>query len=331
VAEAAVKILAFFNNRGGVGKTALVSHLGWMLAERGVPTLLVDLDPQSNLSSIFLTEDELGGLWEKGKTILSAVRPMLDRSSDVTPAHLVAVNERLHLLPGDLGLSGYEDLFAENWSECLTGEVGAFRVISAFHRVMEEAARRSGAAVVLVDLGPSLGPLNRAALLAAELLVLPLAPDLFSIGGMKNLGPTLRNWRAGWEHRRARVETSSWSLPAGRMWPLGYVVLSFGARDSRPVQAYDAWLAQIPATFRQAVLGEPLADVPEVNADPYQLGALKHYRSLMPMAMTARKPMFLLRSADGARGAHLDAVQACYRDFHALAQRIGAELGVPVG
>jgi len=322
--------VAFFNNKGGVGKTALVSHLAWMFAERGLTVLAADLDPQANLSSMFVSEERLQALWKQKQTILASVQPLMTRSGDVEPAHLEHVAERLHLLVGDLGLSRFEDLLAENWSKCLTGEVGAFRVMSAFHRVMKEAAERVGATVVLIDLGPNLGPLNRAALLAADNLVLPVAPDLFSLQGMQNLGPTLREWRRGWEKRREELQSDGLDLPAGRMTPIGYVLMSFGVRDSRPVKAYDDWIQQIPAVYREAVLNEHPEHIPSPDADPFRLSALKHYRSLMPLAMTARKPMFLLKNADGARGAHLDAVHACYADFLALARQIGALLGLHV-
>lgn len=49
------------------------------------------------------------------------------------------------------------------------------------------------------------------------------------------------------------------------------------------------------------------------------LGMLKHYRSLMPLAMEARKPVFDLKAADGAISAHTNAVRAAYDDFAALA------------
>lgn len=322
--------VAFFNNKGGVGKTTLVSHLAWMYADRGIPVLAVDLDPQSNLSSMLLSDERLGRLWTEKKTILASVRPLLTRSGDITPAHAEPIARGLHLLVGDLGLSRFEDLLAENWSKCLTGEVGAFRVMSAFHRIMKEAATRLGAALVLIDLGPNLGPLNRAALLAADHLVLPIAPDLYSLQGMENLGPTLREWRKGWEKRRDELQDDVLDLPAGSMRPVGYVLMSFGVRDSRPVQAYEEWIDRIPSTYRSVVLGQADGPVPRPDADPFRLAALKHYRSLMPLAMTARKPMFLLKSADGARGAHLDAVRICYDDFLALARRIGAQVGIHV-
>lgn len=321
--------LAFFNNKGGVGKTSLVSHLAWMFADRGVPTLAVDLDPQSNLTSIFVTDERLKELWDGRQTVYAAVRPLVERSGDIAQAHVEPVAPNLHLLVGDLGLSRFEDLLAENWGRCLTGEVGAFRVMSAFHRLITEAATRVGAAIILIDMGPNLGPLNRAALLASDNLVLPIAPDLFSLQGMENLGPTLRDWRKGWNKRVEELDDLSVSVPKGQMDPIGYVLMSFGVRDSRPVKAYADWIAQIPRVYREVVLDQH-GHIPAPDHDPFRLAALKHYRSLMPLAMTARKPMFLLKQADGARGAHLDAVRACYEDFLHLARRIGDKLGVPV-
>jgi chromosome partitioning protein len=192
-----------------------------------------------------------------------------------------------------------------------------------------------GIGLALIDLGPNLGPLNRAALLAADHIVLPIAPDLFSLQGLENFGPALVDWRKGWRRRveeyRDQAETQSHlSLPAGRMEPVGYVLMSFGVRDNRPVKAYDNWTEKIPETYRSALLQEGSAEPLQSSGDPYQLAALKHYRSLMPMAMTARKPMFLLQSADGARGSHLDAVKKCYGDFLRLAQEIGRRVGIPV-
>ncbi len=322
--------ITFFNNKGGVGKTALVSHLAWMFAERGVPVLAVDLDPQANLTSMFVHDDRMQALWDERLTVFEAVRPLLERTGDVARAHVETIGQHLHLVCGDLGLSRFEDLLAESWAQCLTGEPGAFRVISAFHRIVADASERVGARLVIFDLGPNLGALNRAALLAAEGIVLPIAPDLFSLQGMQSLGPTLREWRRGWTKRVEELKDRSLDIPRGAMRPLGYVIMSFGVRDIYPVRPYDDWIAKVPEVFRQVVLGEPPGPAPATDADPYRLAALKHYRSLMPMAMSARKPMFLLRQADGARGAHLDAVSLCYRDFLGLARRLGDELGVSV-
>ena len=106
--------------------------------------------------------------------------------------------------------------------------------------------------------------------------------------------------------------------------------MSFGVRDQRPVQAYDNWLEKIPATYRRVILGEDDSGAPSVEEDPCRLAALQHYRSLMPLAMAAHKPMFALKPADGVRGAHLEAVHRCRDDFSALAERIASVIGIPI-
>ena len=95
----------------------------------------------------------------------------------------------------NMALSGFEDSLSEVWPKCLDGDERAFRVISAFWRVMQSGAAKHRADVILVDLGPNLGAINRAALIASDFVVIPLGPDLFSLQGLQNLGPTLRKWR----------------------------------------------------------------------------------------------------------------------------------------
>ena len=71
-----IPVLTFFNNKGGVGKTSLVYHLAWMYADLGVKVVAADLDPQANLTSMFLDEDHLETLWvERGrrKTVYGAL------------------------------------------------------------------------------------------------------------------------------------------------------------------------------------------------------------------------------------------------------------------
>jgi len=333
-----MKTVAFFNNRAGVGTTSLVYHLAHMFAEQRVPTLAVDLDPQANLSAMFLEEERIQSLSEEGATVISAIQPLIAGVGDIAAAHAEPIDTHLHLIVGDLRLSSLEDQLAESWGKCLGGDERAFRMTSAFHRLMQRAATACGARWILMDLGPNLGALTRAALIAVDHLVVPMAPDLYSIQGLENLGPTSRRWRDDWKKREGEapvVLDPPLDLPRGEMSPLGYVVMSFGVRDRRPVGAYDTWLDTIPRVFRQALLAlDDPTEVPSVADDPRCLAALRHYRSLMPMAKAAHRPMFALRTADGAIGAHQDAVRACYRDFLALARRIAAPLaaqGVDVG
>jgi len=181
-----VKTIALFNNKGGVGKTSLVYHLAWMYADLGLAVIAADLDPQANLSSMFLDEDRVEALWSDGnhaQMVYGAVQPLLEGTGDVATPHVERVAENLGLLVGDLTLSASEDELSSQWPACLDRQPRAFRVLSAFWRVIEQAARAQNAALVLIDMGPNLGAINRGAMISAEHVVIPLAPDLLLAAG----------------------------------------------------------------------------------------------------------------------------------------------------
>jgi chromosome partitioning protein len=321
-----MKTLAFFNNKGGVGKTTLIYHLAWMFSDMGKRVLVADLDPQANVTSMFLPESELEKLWDPDvdskQSIMAPISPLIRGLGDIGVAPVHSISGRLRLIPGDLNLSSFESKLSESWIKCLDRDEAAFRVTSAFHRLTRAAAKDFDADIILIDVGPNFGAINRAALISADAVVVPLAPDLFSIQGLRNLGPTLRRWREEWGERRTKNPEPSLELPVGKMMPLGYVVLQFGIRDSRPVKAYDKWSRRIPETFNAAVIGEDAQLQIDYGHDSNCLGLLKHYRSLMPMAMEARKPIFHLKAADGAIGAHTYSVKDCEVDFRSLAEAI---------
>lgn len=324
-----MKTVAFFNNKGGVGKTSLVYHLAWMFSDRGIKTLAVDLDPQANLTAMFLDEERLEVLWpddEHPDTIYGSIQPILRGTGDISQPHVEMITPQLGVIAGDLGLSRFEDKLSDAWPRCHNHDESAFRTMTAFHRLIQRGSEW-GAELVLIDVGPNLGAINRSALIASDQVCLPLAPDLFSLQGLKNLGPTLREWRSIWADLLTKAPADL-SMPKGAMQPIGYIVMQHGIRDSRPIKAYTRWMDRIPKIYRDAVLSEDTRTLPAVTQDPYCLSLLRHYRSLMPMAMESKKPIFFLKSADGAIGAHIDAVKSCYSDFHALAAQIAAKSGI---
>jgi cellulose biosynthesis protein BcsQ len=345
-----IPVIAFFNNKGGVGKTSLVYHLSWMFSDMGMRTLAADLDPQANLSSAFLTEDELEHLFDPDRanqpaTIYQALRPLIEGYGDVElpelyhpplvhppqaelpikeleSPELYHAGESLWLIPGDLLLSTFEDQLSETWPKCSSGDIRAFRVTSAFWRVMQMGAAKVDADLILVDVGPNLGAINRAALIASDHVVIPLAPDLFSLQGLRNLGPRLRAWRQDWQEKRNKFPGGNFGLPPAHTKPAGYVVQQQAVRLDRPVKAYARWMDRIPGLYRDSVLDCPAEPGVRVDNDPYCLAMLKNYRSLMPLAQEARKPMFHLKPADGAMGSHATAASDAFKDYERLARRI---------
>jgi len=318
-------VVTFFNNKGGVGKTSLVYHLSWMYAERRTRVVAVDLDPQANLTAAFLDEDALEGLWEDSEspnTIYRAVHPITGVGDLLVPT-LHKVTSDLYLLPGDVALSSFEDVLAEVWPSSMgdSNLFRPFRILSSFWHVMQQAAAKVEADVLLVDVGPNLGAINRSVLIATDFVIIPLGADLFSLQGLKNLGPKLREWRSLWKKRKDNWVNPAFDLPDGKMVPAGYLSQQHSVRLNRPVRAYDKWINRIPATYRESVLDEPAQNMAPAT-DPFCLGTIKHYRSLIPMAQEVRKPIFKLTSADGAIGSHANAVREAYEDFFVLSEKI---------
>jgi chromosome partitioning protein len=326
-----IPVLTFFNNKGGVGKTSLVYHLAWMLSEIGYIVLACDLDPQANLSSAFLDEDRLETLWNENKsaakgatTIFKCVEPLLSVGDLLAPS-LQKITPTLNLIPGDLALSGFEDTLSGEWPNALGSAnlYRPFRILTAFWTVMQMGAEQMDATVILADVGPNLGAINRSALIATDYVIVPLGADLFSLQGLRNLGPTLRRWRADWKRRRDNWSPPEFPLPEGKMEPLGYIVQQYSVRLSRPVKAYDKWVNRMPEQYGRSLLAREDGPFPSSPKEDDQcLATVKHYRSLVPMAQERRKPIFHLTSADGAIGSHAAAVNDARDDFRKLAKVI---------
>jgi cellulose biosynthesis protein BcsQ len=334
-----IPVLTFFNNKGGVGKTSLAYHISWMLSELGHRVLVCDLDPQANLTAAFLAEEELETLWVdqpiegSADTIFRCLQP-LTQVGDIRHPQPRAISDRIHLMPGDLALAGFEDTLSGEWSAAMGSTQNSlfrpFRILSSFWQIAQMGAEACKAELILFDVGPNLGAINRSALLSSDFVLVPLGADLFSIQGLRNLGPTVATWRQEWRKRLENWSAQAFGLPGGTMRPLGYVVQQHSVRLDRPVKAYDKWVNKIPAVYREYVLQE-VPQQPNMTpaSDNECLATLKHFRSLVPMGQESRKPIFKLNAADGAIGNHVYAVKQAFTDFQALTDKILSRMGLP--
>lgn len=327
--------LMFFNNKGGVGTTTLTFNLAHMLARQGARVVALDYDPQCNLSAILLDEADLAELWEAeqpGATVKDCLDLVRRGKGDLIPPRLSPVAAGLWLLPGHLGLSRFEQTLAEGFAKTLGSDnERALDLTTALDLLSNQAAEAVGADILLIDVGPSLGALNRAALLACDHVILPVAPDLFSLQGLRNVGPTLREWRTDWHTVRERGLQGKPQalLPPHDFLPLGYVVQQHLARADRPVTGYRRWAERIPSEYRRHVLGEP--DLPPgltMDQDPHRLAMIPQYASLVPIAQQARKPIFDLKQADGVSGGQLQSVARCRAAFETIARDLMGRIGL---
>lgn len=334
-----VPVLTFVNTKAGVGKTSLVFHLAWMLSRVGHQVLTCDLNPQANLTSSFLDEASLEELWhpetpaaDSCKTVFQSIRLLMD-ALDVRPLAPKRIAAGLFLIPGDLSLAGFEDTLSDQWpkEQSSEGLCRSLRVQTGFHRLVQQGAAQVEASVILMDVGPNLGAINRSALIASDHVIVPLGADLASFRSLGALGSTLNRWREDWQQRQShwhdnrlnQTQAHGLTLPGGNMHPLGYVVQKPGYHLGRPIQPRDRWFNRIPAEFGRKLAGQRTDIQPATPADDeHCLAVMKHYRSLVPMAQEMHKPMFDLTPADGAVGSHAVAARDAECCFRELAMRI---------
>lgn len=345
-----MRTIAFFNNRGGVGATTLCFNVAHMLSRMGYRTLAVDLDPQANLTAYFCPFDEIERLWAEARKpvhIAAALSCLEDIGTPRLPIPVVwevSGWPNVGLLPGHIDLGGFADQLANAWMMLQTEMPGQYvRATIALWQIIQAAARDWEADVVLVDVDRNLGAITRAVLLAVDHIVIPLAPDVFSMQALHSLGTALARWRERWaDVRRANGASPEFAdLPVGLMRPAGYVMLQQPVRRNRPVKAYQRWFGRVPRAYREEVLmaqGEQAQYALEEGAipadpstDPFCIGEVRHYQSLVPLSQDANKPMFDLTVGDGAIGGHQAYVQACYENFRQLSESLADACGITSG
>ncbi|MBI5636290.1 ParA family protein [Candidatus Micrarchaeota archaeon] len=323
-----MKQIVLFNNKGGVGKTTFIQHLGYALERQEKKVLFVDADPQCNLTSSICSDEQITQFWGSGKSINNAVQPLTrglgDIKTEITPYNVP--NRNIWLYPGDLLLSEFEDVLSESWVDVLAGREIGFRVTSALYRLTENWASSNQIDFVLIDVGPNLGALNRAVLLGCDYFIVPIIPDLFSIRGLGNVGTTFIKWMRLWNDASTRLTERTFKIQKGKPAFAGYVTSQFNIYRKKPTKAWKTWADQIPDKISTDIVEKLSAVdsnlVKQLNGGSYFLGDMKNYHSLAPLSQSARKPIFELTSSDGIVGSHVDSVTNCNTEYSGIAKRI---------
>jgi len=323
-----METVAFFNHKGGVGKTTLLFNVGLALAHSGARVLFVDADAQANLTAIALSERDTEDAYEEECTIADSFAPLVDGSGDLVVVEPVQIREHAWLIPGHIELSAYEEICPNGWTESLAGNARGLRVTTAPARLAERAADMLDADYVLFDVGPNVGALNRNILLACDGFVVPLAPDLFSLKALASVGRSVGNWVDGWRsitENAQRRRHDQIPLPVGLPSPLGYVSQQFATYRQAPAEAYRKWLNQIPRAYRDDVV-EPLRRVGvPIPIGTNKIGEVRNLSSLIPIAQRANAAVFELSGSE-ARGAQYTRAQDTYAMFRAVASEITRRL-----
>jgi cellulose biosynthesis protein BcsQ len=303
--------ISIFNHKGGVGKTTLTMNLGVILAERGHRVLLVDSDPQCNLTSYFLEDDVVDDLLDHsdgpdGRTVWSAVKPISEALGGVKLVDPVELSfEGLYLIPGDIRLSEFEADLNDFWGECFQRKSRGFRGMTAISDLVSAACDELEIDYVLYDSGPNIGPLNRAILLDCDHFIVPVACDLFSLRALKTLGRTLVDWISSWQTVSDLAPAGTPLLP-GLPHFLGYIPEGFRIYGGAPTQRQAYYLAQIDKEIHGQIvtlLRDVDPDLTATRRKTYKLGEVKHFGALVPASQEEGNPLYAVSAGSPAQRA----------------------------
>jgi cellulose biosynthesis protein BcsQ len=298
-ATASAKKIAIFNHKGGVGKTTLTMNVASMLASLGRRVLLVDTDPQCNLTSYLVAEEVVDSLLDEadganGQTIWSAIKPVSDALGGVRRVQPIETSTaRLFLVPGDIRLSEFEADLNDFWNECLQRKGRGFRGTAAISELVNGLCVELEIDYVFYDSGPNIGPLNRAILLDCDYFVVPVACDLFSLRALKTLGRTLHDWINTWQTITELAPTSM-PLLGGRPVFLGYIPERFKIYRGTLTQEHSAFVSKIDREINRQIVGVLREIDPGLIADrtKFALGSLKDFGVLVSASQSEGVPLY---------------------------------------
>ncbi|WP_313451448.1 ParA family protein [Brevibacterium casei] len=326
-----MSIISFFNHKGGVGKTTIVFNVGLALADAGHRILFIDADAQANLTGTALHAEAYQEIIDADNTIIGALRPVIDGIGTVRDIDPVEIRENAWLVPGSIDLSDYEAILPTAWTGALAGQYQGFAQTTAMAKMITQVSNDINADFVLIDVGPSVGALNRVTLLGSDGFVLPLAPDLFSLTALPSVGKSLAMWVQDWSvavgsARRSGVyDRLPDDIFKGSPVPLGYISQQFASYRSAPAAAFQRWMDQIPDAYQRDVV-DRLRNLDIETPDSEGLiGTIRNLSSLVPMAQETNRAIFEL-SGQVARGSQYTKARDTKEDFMQLGQQIISRL-----
>lgn len=344
-------IITVFNNKGGVGKTTLTYHLAHALGDLGKKVLLVDLDPQCNLTIISLPMEDIHQVWMSEdnfiddfaaarshigepaftdllsipRSIHFTLKPTEDGTAELERLPPpVELNENVHLIPGRLTLHLYEAKIAERWSGVYQGDPLAIRTATRVRALAHEYAETNGYDIVIFDTSPSLGALNRHLLSLADGFLVPCSPDLFSVYGIRNIGDALRTWKKQFESIfHFLSDQKRGNFPEEFVKFLGYTIYnakrySKYENELNLAKAHHNYAVQIPETIKTFIDPSNVIDFPGVVEKSIGDNAIIHSHNTFPsMSQKYHMPMWLLPDSgvlDPEDRSTIGGNQKAYRD-----------------
>ncbi|MFA4930939.1 MAG: AAA family ATPase [Patescibacteria group bacterium] len=253
------KKLLFANNKGGVGKTTLAFNCAVLFAQKGYKTVLVDLDPQCNLSRLAIGDRQ----YEKtlftdlDKDVYHMLKGVIEGGSDIdltVSFSPVANSEKnLSLLKGSVKLSQYENLLVTAYGQAAAGQQLGYFQTSAIDRFLREKGLNEEIDIFVIDTSPSLSLLNQIIFLGSDYFIVPMMPDAFSVQGIENLGSMFEKWKQNWKvtGKALSGNTESKFILSGDGLFIGYIINSYNVYGKQPIKDHRHWIEAIPQKVKE--------------------------------------------------------------------------------
>jgi len=315
-----LKVITFFNNKGGVGKTTLSINIASYIAKnKNKKVLFLDADPQSNSTQMILSDEINELIYKDGSeydTLYSFLKPLILGEPDINK-HVVPISKEktrfsLDIIPGHPKIALIEDILSEAWAGCRGEQVGGFRITNWLKSVSN--IYKDEYDIMFIDLGPSLGALNRSILLNSDFFIAPMGCDRFSLMGIENIANWIKVWRRAYiksidnieeiypeEIKNLEITTNI----DNNFRLLGFSVQQYITKvikgERRAIKAYDEIMADVPNTIERCLRELfPLG----ITIEELSLGDIPHLYSLVPLAQTSNAPIHDLSAQDGIVGNH---------------------------
>jgi len=305
------KTIILFNHKGGVSKTLTTFNIAWMLTEKGKRVLLVDCDPQCNLSAL-LMRDEFDDYYinesTKDMNIKDGLKVAFEgRPTPIEPidCYCSPLNDHLFLIPGHMDLSEYEPSLslAMNNNNSMTA---LQNLPGALYELIRLCAEKYNIDYVFIDVNPGLSALNQIAFTSSDIFIVPTNPDPFSLMALRTLLKVLPRWKYWADNTRPILSTASYPIPTAEMKFLGEISQRFNRRKGRPTASFEKTINEIcsfvSGDFKDVLKKNSMA----FDRTTYHLAEIPDFGAMLQRANELGIPVFDLSDSQIPGGASFD-------------------------
>lgn len=303
-----IPVISLFNHKGGVSKTTTAFNLGWAMAEHGKRVLIVDGDPQCNLTGTVLGfdgTDDFSDFYAKNPNanISDALSPIFQGTQQpLTPASITpTVNPNMFLLAGNIELAENETQISVALStsaaipalQNIPGSIGA---------LLRMTAEANNIDIVIIDMSPSVGALNQCFLMSSDYFIVPTSPDYYCLQAMSSLARVLPRWNL--EVAAFRNQQLLYPFPPQPPKFCGIISQRYRPRLGNPAVSFQQWIDKIkiavkddlvPALSAQGMsISTALFNASNPSDTPFNLINISDFNSLIAQSQKFSTPVFAL-------------------------------------